>query len=61
MDDLDEIKAAKDKVAAAINANEGEVWPFNVWEAWQDLERSIQTAIDHKEDQALEAQNEYPQ
>jgi hypothetical protein len=56
--EIEEVEAAKKKVSDAINANEGEVWPFNVWEAWQDLERSVVTLRESYEDLAADAKFE---
>lgn len=56
--EIEEVEAAKKQVADAINANEGEVWPFNVWEAWQKLDRSVVALRERYEDIAADAKFE---
>lgn len=56
--EIEEVEAAKKEVADAINANEGEVWPFNVWEAWQKLDRSVVALRERYEDIAADAKFE---
>jgi hypothetical protein len=57
--EIEEIEAAQKKVSAAITANEGDgVWPFNVWEAWQELDGAVVKLRAAYEDAALDAKFE---
>jgi hypothetical protein len=38
---VDVVGKAATQVAAAISREHGEVWPFEVWEAWQSLSLAI--------------------
>jgi hypothetical protein len=59
--ELAAVEEAKSNVAKAINENEGEVWPFNVWEAWQKLESSVAQLRYAYDDMSLEAKEERPE
>jgi hypothetical protein len=58
---IEAVEEAKNNVAKAINENEGEVWPFNVWEVWQKLESSVAQLRDAYDDMVLEAKEERPE
>jgi hypothetical protein len=58
MINIEAVEEAKNDVAKAINENEGEVWPFNVWEAWQKLESAVRELRDGYDDMVLDAKAE---
>jgi hypothetical protein len=57
--EIEDVEAAQKKVADAITANEGDgVWPFDVWEAWQELTSATSQLRERYEDLALDAKAE---